>query len=209
MNGRPLQLSRRATLAAPERDWPVLAAAFRAGHRLALPGLIDPALLEMVQRRIEEGPFEPRTAVRVHPPATDLKLRNRDLQGFLHFLLNDAGVIAFMRVVAGDRAITGFGGAVYRMVPGSGHRDSWHSDADGNRRAGLTVNLSARPFAGGELSMRNDEGRLLWTVANTGPGDGLLFAIGEGLQHRVHQVVGEHPKTALAGWFCEDADRRV
>jgi hypothetical protein len=47
----------------------------------------------------------------------------------------------------------------------------------------------------------------LWTFANTGPGDGLLFAIDEGLQHQVQEVTGTEPKTALAGWFCENADR--
>lgn len=205
--GSPLCLTRRETRVAPPASWPDLAGAFRAERRLRLPGLVAPDLLAVLHRRLEQGPFEPRIARQVHPPATDLKLRNRDLHGVLHLLLNEPPVVAFVRGVAGDAAITGFCGAVYRMVPGAGHRDSWHSDVDGNRRVGLTVNLSAGPFAGGELSMRTREGTPLWTFANTGPGDGLLFAIGEGLQHRVHEVRGGEPKTALAGWFCEDADR--
>jgi hypothetical protein len=193
----------------PEAAWPALARSFRAERRLHLPGLIDEDLLATLRIRIEPGPFEPRTATRVVPPATDLKLRNRDLQGALHFLFNDAAVIRFVRAVADAPAITGFAGAVYRMVPGAGHRDSWHSDVDGNRRVGLTVNLATKAFEGGELSMRLRSGSLLWTFANTGPGDGLLFAIDEQLEHRIQDVSGAEPKTALAGWFCDDADRRL
>jgi hypothetical protein len=203
----PLCLTCQATHVAPRASWAMMAGAFAADRRFLLPGLIAPDLLSTVLRRLERGPFEPRVAVRVHPPATDLKLRDRDLHGLLHFLLNDAAVVAFVRAIAADRAITGFGGAVYRMQPAAGHRDSWHSDADGNRRVGLTVNLSARPFEGGELSMRTRQGAPLWTVANTGAGDGLLFAIDEGLEHQVQEVRGAEPKTALAGWFCENADR--
>jgi hypothetical protein len=205
----PLCLTRDATRVAPRASWPALAARFGAERRLLLPGLIASDLRSLLLRRLDHARFEPRVAARVHPPATDLKLRDPDLNGLLHFLFNDAAVVAFVRTIGGDRSITGFVGAVYRMLPDAGHRDSWHSDADGNRRVGLTVNLSVRPFAGGALSLRTRNQVPLWTFANSGPGDGLLFAIHPELEHRVQEVSGEESKTALAGWFCKDADQRT
>jgi hypothetical protein len=112
-----------------------------------------------------------------------------------------------IRAITGA-AVNGFVGAVYRLVPGAGHRDSWHDDADGNRRVGLTLNLSPAPFEGGELQLRAagaDEA--LWTVANTGPGDGLLFPIDALYEHCIRPMTGQAEKTALAGWFCVDPDR--
>ena len=174
---------------------------------LLLRGFFSGDLLEMIWRRLRDAPFKERIARRVSPPAVDLKLADANLVGLLHFLLNDRAVIDFARQVSGNPDATGFVGSVYRLVPGKDHRDSWHDDVDGNRLAALTINLSQEEFEGGELEMRqNGGGEAQWRIANTGPGDGLLFAIAPGLQHRIRPVVGTTPKTALAGWFCRDAD---
>jgi hypothetical protein len=88
-----------------------------------------------------------------------------------------------------------------------GHRDSWHDDLDGNRMAAITVNVSLHRFEGGELSMRRAQTHEpLWTFANVGPGDAVLFRLRQDLEHNIHDVTGEHPKLAIAGWFQKTPD---
>jgi hypothetical protein len=176
---------------------------------LRLPGFFGGDLLATVTRRLRHARFNERIAARVFPPAVDLKLDDADLVGLLHFVMNDAAVIQFVVAVSATEP-TGFVGSVYRIVPGSGHRDSWHSDVDGNRLVGLTLNLSEETFEGGELEMRERGQREpLWRVANTGPGDAVVFAIAPNLEHCIRPMAGSAPKTALAGWFCRDADLRL
>ena len=183
---------------------------FAADRFLRLPALIGDSLLATVQRRLTHARFSTRVADRVFPPAIDLKLQDEDLHGLLHFVLNDRAVLDFVREIADVPEATGYVGAVYRLEPGMGHSDSWHSDLDGNRLVGLTVNLSDGLFEGGELEMRDRESeRRLWRVANTGPGDGLLFALGPDLQHCIQPMTGTVAKTAFAGWFCRDADLKL
>ena len=81
------------------------------------------------------------------------------------------------------------------------HSDTWHGDTDGNRMVTLSVNLG-EPYEGGVLQIREKPSdRILHEVANTGPGDAILFALGEQLEHRVGAVTGQATKMALAGWF--------
>jgi hypothetical protein len=206
----PLAIETDRTSVVNREAWPALAAAYARDRRLLLSGLVGSRLLARLIRHLQRATFATRVATRVSPPAVDLKLQDNVLHGALHYLLNDARVIEFVRAVAGDPVVAGYVGAVYRLLPGRGHRDSWHSDADGNRRVGLTINLSEGPFEGGELELRERRSRkVLWRVHNGGPGDGLLFPIDPALQHRIRPMRGTAPKTALAGWFCQDADRRT
>lgn len=176
---------------------------------LQLPGFFGGDLLTTVMRRLGTARFKERIAARVVPPAVDLKLDDADLVGLLHFVLNDPAVIQFVARVSATKP-TGFVGSVYRIAPGMGHRDSWHDDVDGNRLVALTLNVSEGRFEGGELELReHGQDQPLWRIANTGPGDALLFAIAPHLEHRIRPMTGSVAKTALAGWFCRDADLKL
>lgn len=205
-----VQLARdRVTIATDESEIVTVKERFAQERVLRLPGFLSGDLVTTVTRRLRQARFKERVATRVHPPAVDLKLDDGDLIGLLHFVVNDPAVIRFVADVSATDP-TGFVGSVYRIAPGMGHSDSWHSDVDGNRLVALTVNLSAERFEGGELEMRQrGRQRPMWRIANTGPGDALLFAIAPNLQHRIRRMVGSTPKTALAGWFCRDADLRL
>jgi len=88
-----------------------------------------------------------------------------------------------------------------------GNHESWHGDDDAdaalnNRMVTLSVNLSSGTYDGGVLELRRrGSDRLLHRVANTGPGDAILFRIDDALEHRVTDVAGAVPKMAWAGWF--------
>ena len=71
----------------------------------------------------------------------------------------------------------------------------------------MTVNLSTDGYAGGFLEMRERSSKKIFAeLANTGPGDAILFELAPELQHRVTPVEGSYPKTALAGWFKESPE---
>jgi hypothetical protein len=198
-----IQLTRAGVAVACDADLQVAARRFQRDRRLHLPAFLSPELRHLVQPRLAAAPFKQRIARHVHPPAVDLKLDDETLHGSLRWLMSAPALFAAIGTVAAIAAINSFNGAVYRMVADQGHHDSWHDDVDGRRRVAITVNLSDGPFDGGELQMRRAASKeRLWTFANVGAGDALLFAIDPSLEHCIAPVRGPRSKTALAGWFC-------
>jgi len=171
---------------------------FELGHCLVLRRFVEPRLLRIIQQQLAQLQFRERD----YSVGSDLAITRGPLLGALQVLLNDPQLFVQIRQLTGCRKIGKFVGRVYRMVPGRGHDFVWHDDFVQNRRLALTVNLSEKPFSGGLLQIR-DHGskRILHEIANTGPGDAVLFRVDPGLEHRITAVTGSLPKTALAGWF--------
>jgi hypothetical protein len=167
-----------------------------------LVGFLEPALLAWVQRRLDRGAWTTCVHSALDPPAVDLSFEDDVLAGAMLALLNDRALLAAARAITGVAEIRSFGGRVYRMDPGPAHHDTWHSDMDGQRLVALSINLSRGVFAGGELALRRaGADPPLFSIANTGPGDAILFRLGDDLEHRVGPVHGDEPKIAYAGWF--------
>ena len=115
-------------------------------------------------------------------------------------LLNDSTLFETVQSITGCDPIGSCYPVVFRLDPGTGG-DSWHDDVDGNRLVGLTVNIGGR-YDGGVLQLRDRRtGHLLGAVANTGPGDAVMFRIARGVEHCVTPVTGMLPRLTMAGWF--------
>jgi hypothetical protein len=169
---------------------------------ILLPQFLAPDLLARFQQRIAFASFELRVHDQVTPPPVDLCMNAPDIEGGLHFLVNDQRLFRVVESITDCGLIGCYLGAVYKMVPGQGHYDTWHDDLDGNRLITLSVNLSAGVFEGGALQLMDWDGqRLIHEVANTGAGDAILFQLSPRLKHRLTEVIGTLPKVALAGWF--------
>ena len=70
------------------------------------------------------------------------------------------------------------------------------------RLVGLSINLTARPYEGGLLQIRDANTEvILAEKANTGYGDAMIFRISPGLEHQVTPVTSDTPRLVLAGWF--------
>ncbi|MCU1383746.1 MAG: hypothetical protein JWL71_2443 [Acidobacteria bacterium] len=202
--GPMLQLTSRGAVAhaAPEALAP-LAETFRVQRCARICGLIEPALLARIQSLIAHSTFAERRHGTI---ASELCMAQNTTLGLLHFLVNDAAVFAFVERMTGLAGLRFFAGRVYRRLPAA-HHDSWHSDVHPDRRVGMSINLSTAPYEGGVFEMRDEaSGRMLAVLANTVPGDAVLFAIDDRLEHRVTDVTGTEPKTAFAGWFGTTAD---
>ncbi|HEX8172855.1 MAG TPA: 2OG-Fe(II) oxygenase [Thermoanaerobaculia bacterium] len=184
------------------RDRAALAAmreTFARQHVVRLPGFVAPELLAAARAHIERGTFAPRADEGI---AVELALAENRALDLLLFVMNAPAMTAALGEIAGVHVPSTFVGRIYRFDPAVAHHDSWHDDsASGARLAGMSVNLG-EPFAGGEFQIREkarpDD---VVTIANTGAGDAILFAIASHLEHRVRQVEGAAAKTAFAGWF--------
>ena len=129
-------------------------------------------------------------------------MRKNALFDLFHFLLNDQIVFDFIQSLTGCKKIRCFRGRLYRLLPDARYYDSWHSDWDGKRMVGLSINLSPQVYEGGVFQIRLKGSQdLLSETANTGTGDALCFRLGKNRVHRVTSVTGQHPKVAFAGWF--------
>jgi hypothetical protein len=188
--------------AAPGAERSRLREQFARGHHLRLPGFVEPSLLRLLAREIERSEFYERSHEGIGSNK-ELCMRNRSTAGgLLHLLLNGTGLFSLVEEIAGCAAIGCFQGRVYRMTPGYGHHDAWHSDVGEHRLVAMSINLSRVPYQGGVLQIRHrNSSRILREVPNTGFGDAILFRIAADLEHRITDVAGAVSKTAFAGWF--------
>jgi hypothetical protein len=202
----PLQIT-PAGLTVPSADETAgLARVFGAAHVVRLPALLHPAILQRLQARLAaEGTWK----TFCHPlpggeQATELVCTETIAVGLLTAMFHDAALFTFVRAVTACDPIGSFHGRIYRMDPRA-HADAWHDDANDKYLVALSLNLTDRPFAGGELHLRDRASRRVYAEAgNTGPGDAIVFRLDPALEHMVAPVTGDVPKIAWAGWFHRD-----
>jgi hypothetical protein len=192
-----------AVSAVSSADLGRLRESFERYHHVKLPEFLSGELLDRTRRYMDEGEF----STRVHKGiGTELSLEQGKSPRLLLFLMNDPELFEIVRAITGCDRIGSFNGRIYRMMPRE-HADSWHDDVNGKRLIAMSINLSANPYSGGILELRDERSEeIVARVANTGPGDALLFRLAAGLKHRVTAVTGELPRTAYAGWFEKGPD---
>jgi hypothetical protein len=198
-----LQLGRRITLSRPDAtERAALRDHFDSHMWARLPRLLDPDLLEEIQRLLERATFERFVHTNVDPPSVDLVMAPGQPSALLELLLNDPAVYRDVEAITGCDPISHFVAQLYRLTPELGHAHQWHSDLIGQRMIALSINLGPGTYKGGVLEMRDrSSGRVLGAAPNPTPGDGVIFALDPSLQHRVTCVTAG-VKTAFAGWFC-------
>ena len=201
-----IQLTRSGPTLPASADLARLRAQFDRQYCIRLEGFLAPALLRFIHDRLEVAEFTER----VHDDiSAELCLQHDAALDLLHFLGNDERLFTLVQQLTGCSRIGCFLGRIYRMVPGSGHYDSWHADAIDHRLIGMSVNLGAQRYNGGLFQLRECRSpEILCEVANTGPGDAILFRIANQLVHQVTAVEGTIPKTAFAGWFRSEPEFR-
>jgi hypothetical protein len=124
--------------------------------------------------------------------------------------MNDEQLFRLLEEVTGCGRIRCFRGRVYRMLPGPEFYHGWHDDVAGSRLAAMSINLSGEAYRGGVLQIREaGSKRILQEVANPGAGDAVVFRVSRQLEHRINEVEGCVPRTALAGFFESEPDYRT
>jgi hypothetical protein len=193
-----IQIQRKG-LALDQAQIAKLGAEYRDAHWVRLPRLLEPSILDFLQARLDNSRWETMSHGKIGEEYITNDLPTTSL---LHFVMNRPKVRAAIEEITGCKGLRWFRGRVYRMSAEVGHHDNWHSDEDYSNEVGMSLNLSRNPFRGGLFMLRDgDSKRVLARVANTGPGDALIFRISFDLQHRISDLEGADPKTAFAGWF--------
>jgi hypothetical protein len=202
-----VRLTRRGVeRSAAAADLEAAHAEFASHHSLVLRGFIEPALLAAIQQQLSKEPLLHKTNQGI---GTELRLPPGPLSSALEFLTNDPALFDAIQQVTRCASIGCFRGRVYRMLPDAGHASDWHSDVSGGRMITMSVNLSATPFDGGELQIRETASeRMVRRLRNTGAGDAVIFRIDPALQHQVLPLTGTASRDALAGWFLASPDYR-
>lgn len=183
-----------------------LRAHFEERHHLALPGFLDPALLDTLRAKLAATDF-----VRIDRDVGS-ELRPLDSAPYtaLELLLNSRALLELLPRLTGCPRPACFTGRIYRRAPGQSHVSHWHTDLnEDGRMVTLSLNLSDGVYRGGTTLVREaDTKRVICELPNTGFGDAILFPIDPRFEHRVLDVEGDTPKTALAGWFNSKPDSR-
>lgn len=183
-----------------------LRAHFEERHHLALRGFLDPSLLDMLRGKLAASVF-----ARIDRDVGS-ELRPLDTAPYfaLELLLNSRRVLELLPQLTGCPRPACFTGRIYRRAPGHSHVNRWHTDLnEDGRMVTLSINLSDEVYRGGTTLVREaDTKRVVCELPNTGFGDAILFPIDPRFEHRVLDVEGDTPKTALAGWFNSKPDPR-
>jgi hypothetical protein len=183
-----------------------LRAHYEECHHLSLPGFLDPALLDTLRGKLAATEF-----VRIDRDVGS-ELRPLDSTPYfaLELLLNSRATLELIPRLTGCPPVACFTGRIYRRAPRQSHVSRWHTDLnEDGRMVTLSINLSDRVYRGGTTLVREAATRrVVCELPNTGFGDAILFPIDPRFEHRVLDVEGAVPKTALAGWFNSKPDPR-
>jgi len=202
----PLQITPRGTVLPSDAERAALAREFDDRHCVRLPQLLHPVLLRRLQERLAAGDaWKPHVHDLVNGPSTELVFADAITVGLLTAMFHDPVLWSAVAGITDCDPIRSFHGRIYRMDAGA-HEDVWHTDANGKYMVALSMNLTTGRFEGGELLLREcGSKRMRVQIANTGPGDAIMFRIDGSLEHVVNRVRGAVPKIAWAGWFHRDS----
>ena len=133
---------------------------------------------------------------------TELCMEQGKAAQLLMLLINDPHLFEHVRRITGCKRIGRFDGDLYRMMPGPEHEESWHGEIFGHHMVEMSVDLSARPYSGGVLEIRDRYSQeVLHSEAEIEPGDAVLIRLAPFLQHRVTAVKGDSARTVYRGRF--------
>ena len=182
----------------------VLRRRFEEQHWLLLPNFADSALLDLLERKLNETDYQ------LVDRETGVELRPTDCIAYLaaELLLNSPSLFRAIEGLTGCATIACFSGRIYRRPPSTEYFNRWHTDiTDEGRMIALSLNLNSQPYERGTLQIRSAQTKeLLCEVENPVYGDALIFPVDERFEHRVGPVEGNTAKTALAGWFRSKFD---
>ena len=179
---------------------------FQRRQALVLESFLEPGLLAQVQDAAASAQFAPR---RYDHVGSELCMTGESLAvQMLLLLTNSPQLFGLVQRITRCPQVGYFDGRIYRIPPGPASLDQWHRDLTDGRQVAMSINLGAEPYQGGLFELRKG-GKSLFRVANTGPGDALIFRIRHDLEHRVTAVGGTAPKTAFAGWFLDQNRRQA
>jgi hypothetical protein len=175
---------------------------FAADGVLALPQILAQPFLTMLLERVDQSTFGEDVVGRIGARQVE---RPQRVGRILSLALHGRPLLDWLEVVTGCAPLRALTGHVAQHSPNSADALDWHDDMnDRARKLAIVINLSDRPFQGGQFQLRRKGADgLLLAFDHVEPGSALLFAVRPELEHRVLPVTGTNPRRVYAGWFLD------
>lgn len=121
----------------------------------------------------------------------------------ISLLLHSTDLLRWLDAATGTGPLQAVAGRFAEMRASTNDALDWHDDLhDTTRRLAIIVNLSERPFVGGQFQLRRKgETELLLRHDHAQAGSVLIVAVRPELEHRVTPVSDGGPRRIYAGWF--------
>ncbi|MBK9239965.1 MAG: 2OG-Fe(II) oxygenase [Acidobacteria bacterium] len=175
---------------------------FAADGVLALPQILAQPFLTVLLERVDQSTFGEDVVGRIGTRHVE---RPQRVGRILSLALHGRPLLDWLEVVTGCVPLRAVTGLVAQHGPNSADALHWHDDMnDRARKLAIVINLSGRPFQGGQFQLRRKgSDGLLLAFDHVEPGSALLFAVRPELEHRVLPVTGTNPRRVYAGWFLD------
>lgn len=179
---------------------------FAIQHCVVLPNFLEQSLVERIIKFLETAKFYSNAHIDnlQQEFATDLTVcENEIVLHQLNLLLNNQKLFRAIEEITNCQTINSYAGRIYRNNPNTEHQLEWHDDTESKERLiGISVNLNTKNYKGGIFQIRERKSKnIVCEVACGNTGDAHIFRISTELQHRVTKIIGNHHRTAAAGWF--------
>jgi hypothetical protein len=205
-----LQIVRNRLILPEDAAFTELNSKFCKDQSLQLPGFIGSELMAQISEALRSAKFKKTDHLNSKKEAfaKDFTIDgNHIVAHILHLILNNPVLFTAIQRITNCPEIGSFSGRVYQSIAGSDHHLSWHDDRKETRQIGISINLSDGNYSGGVFQIREKiSHKLKNEISNTAPGSAIIFRICSKLEHRITNVVGNHPKTAGAGWFLSESN---
>ena len=177
-------------------------AQFRRFQAIHLSHVFDPALLATTLRLSDSSTFTPSSAAgfrEVEEPQRAGKM--------LNLLLSRPSFLRWLEQATAHEPLERIEGRLAQTVARPGDRLIWHDDDPGSaRRLAIVINLSTKPFEGGDFEIRHKNGETLFAHRYTELNSALIFAVNHALEHRVLPLSSGGPRRVFAGWAFSPED---
>ncbi len=121
----------------------------------------------------------------------------------LSLLLHSPALLRWFERATGSEPLRAVAGRLVETRANQKDALGWHGDQDDlTRLLAVVINLSDRPFSGGQFQLRRKgESMPFLTFDHPEPGSMLVFAVRPELEHQVTPVTDGGPRRVYAGWF--------
>ncbi len=165
----------------------------------------SPGLLSMLMKRAANASFIDDDVEYIGKREIEAPQR---VGGTISLLLARQAFLQWVAQATGRSPLRAVAGRLVQTRAGSPHALTWHNDLNGAKRMlGVVINLSDAPFTGGEFELRrvgSEQPFLAHRYERAG--SMMIFAVGQGLEHRVTEVGSGGPRRVFAGWFLSEPE---
>jgi hypothetical protein len=182
-----------------------LAQVFLRHRAIECRDMLDPDLLASLLERCRRGSFVADHVDQLGWREVEAPQR---VGAALNIMLSRPAFLRWIEAVTGRHDLRRVEGRVVQTRANGRDALDWHNDthddAAGARRLGITVNLSATAYEGGDFELRLAGTHAMVTrYRHDRAGTALIFDIAGDLEHRVLPVSSGGPRRVFTGWFVQ------